>query len=150
MALSLAHALELPGKLRLPKEQYLVTQPIYYPGFTIGGAAEPIGLVLALVLLIVTPFGSAPFWLTAAAVAALAAMHVIYWVMTHPVNNFWLREAKLEGVGAGFFRFDPLARHSSDGTPDWIRLRNRWEFSHVIRACLGLASLVLLVTAVAA
>jgi hypothetical protein len=37
MALSLAHALELPGKLRLGKEQYLAVQPIYYPGFTIGG-----------------------------------------------------------------------------------------------------------------
>jgi hypothetical protein len=102
------------------------------------------------VLLIVTPFGSATFWLTAAAVAALAAMHVTYWLMTHPVNNFWLKETKVEGVGAGFFRFDPLPRHGFDGTPDWIRLRNRWEFSHVIRACLGLASLVLLVTAVAA
>jgi hypothetical protein len=30
MALSLAHALELPGKLRLGKEQYLAVQPIYY------------------------------------------------------------------------------------------------------------------------
>jgi hypothetical protein len=37
MALSLAHALELPGKLRLDKEAYLTVQPIYYPGFTIGG-----------------------------------------------------------------------------------------------------------------
>ena len=34
MALSLAHALELPGKLRLSKEDYLAVQPIYYPGFT--------------------------------------------------------------------------------------------------------------------
>ena len=33
MALSLAHALEFPGKLRLKKEQYLAVQPIYYPGF---------------------------------------------------------------------------------------------------------------------
>ncbi|MBB4274373.1 hypothetical protein [Rhizobium mongolense] len=34
MALALAHALELPGKMRLSKEQYLAVQPIYYPGFT--------------------------------------------------------------------------------------------------------------------
>jgi hypothetical protein len=33
MALSLAHALELPGKLRLNREQYLAVQTIYYPGF---------------------------------------------------------------------------------------------------------------------
>ena len=37
MALSLAHALELPGKLRLGREAYLAMQPIYYPGFTYGG-----------------------------------------------------------------------------------------------------------------
>jgi hypothetical protein len=36
MALSLVHALEFPGKLRLKKEQYLAIEPIYYPG-SIGG-----------------------------------------------------------------------------------------------------------------
>jgi hypothetical protein len=46
MALALAHALELPGKMRLSKEQYLAIQQIYYPGFTIGGVAEPIGLLM--------------------------------------------------------------------------------------------------------
>ena len=39
MALALAHALERPGKMRLSKE--LAIQPIYYPGFTFGGTAEP-------------------------------------------------------------------------------------------------------------
>jgi hypothetical protein len=37
MALSLAHALEFPGKLRLGKDAYLAVQQIYYPGFTFGG-----------------------------------------------------------------------------------------------------------------
>ena len=32
MALSLAHALELPGKMRLGKDAYLSVQTIYYPG----------------------------------------------------------------------------------------------------------------------
>jgi len=40
MALSLAHALELPGKLRLPREAYIAVQPIYYAGFAIGGFSE--------------------------------------------------------------------------------------------------------------
>jgi hypothetical protein len=40
MSLALAHALELPGKLRLNKEQYLAVQSIYYPGLTVGGIAE--------------------------------------------------------------------------------------------------------------
>jgi hypothetical protein len=40
MALSLAHTLELPGKLRLTKEQYLAIQQIYYPGFSYGGSSK--------------------------------------------------------------------------------------------------------------
>jgi hypothetical protein len=45
MALSLAHALEHPGKMRLGKDDYLRVQEIYYPGFTIGGVAEPAGVI---------------------------------------------------------------------------------------------------------
>ena len=40
MISSVAHALELPGKLRLTHEQYFAVQPSYYPGFTIIGAIE--------------------------------------------------------------------------------------------------------------
>ena len=64
MALALAHALELPGKLRVSKDTYLAIQPIYYPGFTIGGISEPLGLILLLILMIKTPIATAAFWLT--------------------------------------------------------------------------------------
>jgi hypothetical protein len=147
MALALAHALELPGKLRLSKEEYLTVQPIYYPGFTIGGAAEPAALLSILALMLLTP-PETPLWLTAGAFAALAAMHAIYWLLTHPVNNFWLKDVELKGLGGSFFAVDPLQR--SDAPADWTKLRDRWEFSHVVRAALGLTSLTLLATAVAA
>ena len=149
MALTLAHALELPGKLRLSKEQYLATQPIYYPGFTIGGAAEPLGVLLTLVLLLMTPYASTSFWLTAAALATLVAMHAAYWLLTHPVNNFWLKDVQLKGAGAAFFGFDRLAQHGDAGGADWSSLRDRWEVSHVVRAVLGMASFILLVIAIA-
>ena len=39
--LLLAHALELPGKLRLDETSYRAVQGIYYPGFTVSsGFAE--------------------------------------------------------------------------------------------------------------
>jgi hypothetical protein len=41
MSLAPAHALEYPGKLRLDEQAYAAVQAIYYPGFTIGGIAEP-------------------------------------------------------------------------------------------------------------
>lgn len=147
MALALAHALELPGKLRLPKSHYLAVQQIYYPGFTIGGIAEPVALLVLLALVVVTPTGTSAFWLNIAALVALLAMHATYWLMTHPVNNFWLKDAELKSAPAGFFSFDPLARAGSGPASDWQLLRNRWEISHVVRAAFGIVSLILLVTA---
>ena len=72
MALSLAHALEFPGKRRLAKDAYSAIQPIYYPGFTIGGGVGEFGGLLAtIVLLIFTPVGTTAFWLTLMALAGL-------------------------------------------------------------------------------
>jgi hypothetical protein len=150
MALAFAHALELPGKMRLSKEQYLSVQVIYYPGFTIGGITEPIGLLMTLILLLSTPLGGTAFWLTAGAFLALLAMHAAYWLLTHPVNNFWLKDFELKPVGAGFFWLDPFNRSDNSGKQDWVLLRDRWEFSHVVRAGFGLLALILLIIAVIA
>ncbi|WP_234834041.1 DUF1772 domain-containing protein [Sinorhizobium meliloti] len=108
-ALALAHALELPGKLRLPRDVYQAIQAIYYPGFTIGGAAEPAALLLTAALLFLMPSGTAAFWLTVGAFAGLLAMHAAYWILTHPVNNFWLKDTQLGGTGAAFSLSAPLA-----------------------------------------
>jgi hypothetical protein len=151
MALSLAHALELPGKLRLPREAYMAVQPMYYPGFTIGGLVGEFGGMLAtLLLLVATPSGAPAFWMILAAFVALVAAHAVYWVLTHPVNRFWLRGERIARAGAGFFAFDPIGSGRKAGHPrlNWTALRDRWEYSHVVRAVLALAALVLLVIAV--
>ncbi len=151
MALSLAHALELPGKLRLPREAYIAVQPMYYPGFTIGGLVGEFGGILAtLALLAATPSDGASFWLILMALLTLLAMHAVYWVLTHPVNGFWLREQRIARAGAGFFEFDPMGRGRAIGHPrlNWTALRDRWEYSHVVRAVLALAALILLAIAV--
>lgn len=151
MSLALAHALELPGKMRLDRETYVAMQPIYYPGFTVGaGIGEAGGMMATLMLLMATPRSSNAFLWTLVAFLLLVAMHLAYWVFTHPVNKFWLRGVQLRGFGRGFFRFDPLNRSApAEGDHAWKRLRNRWEYSHVIRAVLAGASLVCLVIAVA-
>jgi hypothetical protein len=148
MALALAHALELPGKMRLAKDQYVAIQAIYYPGFTIGGIAEPISLLLVLILIFTMPVGSAAFSLTAVAFVALLAMHAAYWLLTHPVNDFWLKDVRPKGFGERFFAFDPLRRSMGSGSAEWTVLRNRWEYSHLVRAGLGLVGLISLVSAV--
>jgi hypothetical protein len=145
MALSLAHALELPGKLRLSKEAYYAMQPIYYPGFTIGGFAEPAGIILTLVLLFLTRLGSADFWLTLAALTGLIGMQAVYWLVTHPVNKFWLQDETLSRAGSGFFSF--AAARDKSRPLSWTELRDRWEYSHVTRAAFAFVSLIALVIA---
>ena len=139
MALSLAHALEFPGKLRLDKEQYLAVQPIYYPGFTIGGFAEVAVIVAVLVLLILTPVGTTEFWLVGGALAALIIVQVIFWTKTQPVNSFWLEQTELSGFAKGFFQT------GGGNTPrDWIAARDQWERSHILRAIAATTGLLLL------
>lgn len=67
MGLALAHALELPGKMRLPKDTYHAMQGVYYPGFTFGGIAVPVGIALTIWLLVLTPSDTPAFWHTLAA-----------------------------------------------------------------------------------
>jgi hypothetical protein len=152
MSMALAHALELPGKLRLSRESYAVVQTIYYPGFTIGAGLEMLAVAAALALAIATPDELAGFGWTLGGAAALAVMHAVYWIATHPVNRFWLEGQDLKGLGAGFFAFDPLKRRAAgprDGDDAWRRARDRWEFSHVLRAALAAAAHVALTVAVA-
>lgn len=151
MALALAHALELPGKLRLDRDSYCELQLIYYPGFTYAGVSEVLALIAAFVLLLAMPGGSAAFGWTLAGFLALLTMHAVYWAVTHPVNRFWLKDQDLKGFGKGFFAFDPLRRERHHADPDqlWRKLRNRWEYSHVLRAILAALSVVALLIAVA-
>jgi len=150
MALSLAHALELPGKMRLTKDAYLAVQTIYYPGFTIAGISEPVGMISTIILLVLTPLGSASFWLTLVALLGLIGMQAVYWLVTHPVNKFWVEGENLDRFSSGFFAFGANRSRLEYETrpPDWTELRDRWEYSHVARAGFALLSLIALVIAI--
>jgi hypothetical protein len=151
MSLSLAHALELPGKMRLDKDTYLAVQGIYYPGFTYGGLGEGLGMFATLVLLLLTPAHSPAFWWILAALIALVAMHAVYWVVTHPVNKYWLKDTSLQGLGGEFFALDPMKKGAAAeaGSEGWKKLRDKWEYSHVLRAVLAAVALVALIVATA-
>jgi hypothetical protein len=148
MALSLAHALEAPGKMRLSREHYLAAQTIYYPGFTWGGVSEPLGFVLLAILAFLTPIATAQFWLIVGAAASLAAMQAVFWSMTQPINRRWLKDVELSRAGNAFFEVG-ASPAAADQDTDWTLLRDRWERSHLIRAGLGGLAFVLLITAVA-
>jgi anthrone oxygenase-like protein len=149
MAPALAHALEYPGKMRLSRDAYLTVQPIYYPGFTIaGGIAEAGGLLASIVLLVFTPRGTVGFWLTCAAVLGMIGMQIVFWIYTQPANRFWLESVKIGNLGAGFFAVNPAGRPGTENdAADWRRLRDRWEYSHIVRAGLVFLSFLFLLLA---
>ena len=140
---TLAHALELPGKLRLGREDYLTVQGIYYPGFTRAGLAEPAAILALLVLLVMTPSGPR-FWLTLGAFLAMVAVHAIFWLVTQPVNRIWVAELDLGRADAAFFETGRRAPEA-----DWTALRDRWERSHLVRAIASSIAFLLLATATA-
>lgn len=139
MATALAHALELPGKMRLTREQYLAVQRIYYPGFTLAGAAEPLAIVALTVQLALTPSGLPIFWITAGALAASVLTHLLYWLLTAPVNKVWVKDEKLSGAAQTFFG----AGKDALASEDWVKLRDRWEYSHLYRAISAVTAFVL-------
>jgi hypothetical protein len=145
-SLTLAHALELPGKKRLDKQAYVAVQSIYYPGFTIGGLFGEFGAIVAtMILLVVTPSDTVAHVLTFIALIALLLMHALYWVLTHPVNRVWLGDQKLGSAGAAFFN----TTGAGIADEDWTRLRDRWEHSHVARAGCAFVAFVALAAATA-
>jgi hypothetical protein len=94
------------------------------------------------VLLYLTANGTSRFWWTAAALGLLIAGHATNWLMTHPVNNFWVKDVATSGSGSIFFSIFAERR-----TGDWAELRNVWELSHVI--IFGFVTLSLVSIAVA-
>jgi hypothetical protein len=93
-------------------------------GFTIAGMSAPLGLIATLILLVLTPRGSADFWLTLVAFVGLLGMRAVYGLWTRPVNNFWLQGEKLNAIGAGFFSWGAASRwdREVDTWPvDWTR-----------------------------
>lgn len=144
MGLSLAHALEFPGKLRLDEPTYRAVQTIYYPGFTIGGlVGEFGGMLLLTALLFHRSTTTDRFWWTAAALTLLIAGHATYWLVTHPVNSSWLKDTQLSGASKFFFGLFSVR------SADWRHMRDLWEWSHVARAgfaVLGFLSMTMAIT----
>lgn len=142
MSLALAHALELPGKMRLTKEEYLAVQAIIQASPLVGSRVRkhhcrprPVDPDPQELTTIMAGRGAA---------AALIAVQIIFWTMTQPVNKYWLQNTKLSRVATRFFE-----RGSAAPVGDWTVMRDRWERSHVLRAIASVLALLLLISAVA-
>lgn len=106
-------------------------------------------MLATLGLLLATPKGP-QFWFIFTALCGVAGTQAAFWLVTQPTNRVWLRNQQLGDAGARFFSFDQLKQQPEENnvSSEWRRLRDRWEYSHVIRAGLSVIALTSIVIAV--
>ena len=118
-----AHLAELPNKISLPGEEYLVVQQIYMGwalfGFVVFGA---LGCSAALAVALWRQ--ARIFWPALVAFLSIALTQVVFWTFTFPANRateYWTMLPE-----------------------NWAALRSQWEYSHATSAVLNLIALLAL------
>ncbi len=129
LAPAMAHLLELPNKIDLARDQYLLVQSIYR-----GWALLGVVIVPALIATLVLPFlvrrRRTAFVAAVTGFVALAASHALFWIFTYPANVATGNWTSLPG--------------------DWRALRSQWEYSHAAAALLTLVAMIALIVSVLA
>jgi hypothetical protein len=127
LAPAMAHLLELPNKINLSREHYLVVQQIYRGwallGFVVAGA-----LLSTLALTIALRRERKAFIFALIAFLCIAGTQVVFWTYTYPANqatNNWTLPPE-----------------------NWEELRRQWEYFHATSAVLNLAALVSVILSV--
>jgi hypothetical protein len=121
-----AHVMELPNKLPMPREMYLIAQRLYR-GWNMS-AFVVIGALIATLILVFKVDGQA-FVPALVAFLAIVATQIVFWTFTFPVNR----------------RTRNWTQAPQD---DWQKLRDRWEFSHAASAVLNFIAVVSVTIAV--
>ncbi len=127
MSAALAHLFELPNKIKLSGEEYLIVQQIYR-GWSLAGILVVGALISTFVLAIMVRKKEKVFTLTLIALFCILATQILFWVFTYPVNRVTDNWASLPA--------------------DWIGLREQWEYSHAMGAVLHVIALINLILSV--
>ncbi len=123
------HALELPNKMALPASTWLDVQKDLYDGFgRILGPIEYGALGATLVVLFLVRKRRTVFVMTLIASVCLVAGLVVWMSFVGPAN----------------LRVDT----ATSVPPDWMQVRNQWEYGHATRAVLFVVGLVALLLSV--
>jgi hypothetical protein len=127
LAPALAHAMELPNKINLSREDYLTVQQIYRGWNRL--AVVVIGALTSnLVLAGLERTKSRTLALNVIAFLCLVGTQVVFWRYTYPVNQ---------------------QTHNWTVLPEqWQELRKQWEYSHATSAGLNLIALITLTLSV--
>lgn len=129
LAPGLAHLFELPNKIGLPAQEYMMVQQIYR-GWAWLGAILLAALGSTLAVALAAREIRRAFTLALVAVACLATQLAVFFLFTYPVNRITENWTYLPG--------------------GWEALRMRWEYSHAVSALLVLAALMALLASLIA
>lgn len=121
---ALAHALELPNKIGMSREDYFIAQQLYagWNRLAFLLAVQAAGMLALIVIHWREPAVLRP---VVVALACLVAAQAVFWVWTFPAN-----------VATDQWRVQP---------ENWEELRAQWEYSHLAGAAfqtLAMAALV--------
>lgn len=123
---SLAHLLELPNKMGLPRDEYLIVQQIYrgwaWLGIVVAGALLSTGGYVVM-----ARGRRAVFVPALVAFLCVVGAQVVFWTFTFPANQ----ETQ---------NWTALPEH-------WAALRRQWEYSHAAGAVLNLVATMALIVA---
>jgi len=75
----------------------------------------------------------------------------VFWTITQPVNRRWSADVPLTGTARRFFSAGKKAHGTIDVNQQdqWESLRDRWEYSHIVRAIFAAISLISITIAIA-
>jgi len=129
LAPAMAHLLELPNKMGLSRDEYLVVQQIYR-GWALLGIVVFGALLSTLALAIVVRRRAGEFGPALTAFLCIAGTQAVFWTFTFPMNQQTANWTML---------------------PDnWAAMRMQWEYSHAASAVLNLVALVAVIVSVLA
>jgi hypothetical protein len=124
MGMTFCHVLELPAKMNYPASLYVTLQNTLYVAFGSPnvGAIVNMGAIVATAVLsfLVRKRHPAFQWTLAATICLLLAFPTIFFLFTEPANIVF-RNSTPQSVPA-----------------DWMRMRDRWEYSHAASFVLHL------------
>jgi hypothetical protein len=124
MALALAHFFELPNKIAISAEHYLIVQR-NYDNWSIIGTVVPLAFLTVAALTFMLRGSGPPFAPALIALVLMLAELVVFWGFIFPVNQ---------------------ATENWTVLPqNWGALREQWEYAHAVRTLLYVFALGALV-----
>lgn len=124
LAPAMAHLLELPNKIGLPRDDYFTVQGIYR-GWALLGIVVVGALISTGTLAILVRGQPLPFAFSLVAFLCVVGTQVVFWTYTYPANQ--------------------LTNNWMEVPPNWEVVRAQWEYSHAASAILNLVAVIALV-----